>query len=201
MTTVEHHVHWHCADLASSEHAVIRIDDASASQQIRGVAAAPRDDAPAHIEYSIDLVAWHTRRVHVRIDAAGEIVELDVVLAVDGTWTIGGRAAGHLDGCTDIDLGWTPATNTIAMRRLALVDGETAVITAAWVRFPELDILASRQEYTRLAADRWRYQSGPYDYELVVDPGTGLVVAYGDDLWRAVTIRTVRRDELPPTGG
>jgi hypothetical protein len=200
MAGVEHHVNFHCADLASSEHAVLRIDDATASQQIRGVTAVARDDEPAHVEYTIDLVAWHTRAVHIRIHGSGETVELDLALGVDGTWTIGGRVAGHLDGCTDIDLGWTPATNTIAMRRLALVDGESAAIIAAWVRFPDLDILASRQQYTRLSPDRWRYQSGPYDYELAVDPTTGLVVAYGDDLWRAVTMRTVPLDVLPPAG-
>src|ERR1039458_8621128 len=64
--------------------------------------------------------------------------------------------------------------------------GETASITAAWVRFPELDVVASEQRYTRLGNDRWQYRSGDYDYELVTDETTGLVLSYGDDLWRAV---------------
>jgi hypothetical protein len=46
-------------------------------------------------------------------------------------------------------------------------------------------VVASEQEYTRLAPDRWRYRSGAYDYELWTDPDTGLVLQYGDDLWRA----------------
>ena len=71
------------------------------------------------------------------------------------------------------------------IRRLGLQVGETAVITAAWVRFPELDVVASEQRYQRLAVDRWRYTSGDYDYQLVTDPATGLVLSYGDDLWRA----------------
>ena len=94
--------------------------------------------------------------------------------------------ASHLDGCHDVDLGWTPATNTVPIRRLGLEVGETASITAAWVRFPELDVVASEQRYTRLGNDRWQYRSGDYDYELVTDETTGLVLSYGDDLWRAV---------------
>jgi hypothetical protein len=70
-------------------------------------------------------------------------------------------------------------------RRLGLEVGERASITAAWVRFPELDVVASEQWYRRLAIDRWQYTSGEYDYQLVTDPATGLVLSYGDDLWRA----------------
>jgi hypothetical protein len=74
----------------------------------------------------------------------------------------------------DLDLGSTPATNTIPIRRLALEIGETTDITVAWVRFPELDVVASEQRYTRLATDRWRYQSGDYDFGLRTDVTTGL---------------------------
>jgi len=45
--------------------------------------------------------------------------------------------------------------------------------------------VASEQWYRRLAIDRWQYTSGEYDYQLVIDPATGLVLSYGDDLWRA----------------
>lgn len=81
--------------------------------------------------------------------------------------------------------GWTPATNTVPIRRLGLEVGETGRIAAAWVRFPELDVVASEQWYRRLAIDRWQYTSGEYDYQLVIDPATGLVLSYGDDLWQA----------------
>ena len=91
-------------------------------------------------------------------------------------------------GCDDIDLGWTPATNTIPIRRLGLELGETSTITAAWVRFPELDVVCNRQRYTRLTNSRWRYESGDYDVELVADGASGLVLAYGDDLWQASAI-------------
>jgi hypothetical protein len=102
-----------------------------------------------------------------------------------GHWEVNGSAAPHLDGCGDVDLGWTPATNTVPIRRLDLEIGDTATIVASWVRFPELDVIANEQQYTRLAPDRWRYRSGDYDFELVTDAASGMVLAYGQDLWRA----------------
>ena len=102
-----------------------------------------------------------------------------------GHWEVNGSAAPHLDGCGDVDLGWTPATNTVPIRRLDLEIGDTATIVASWVRFPELDVIANEQQYTRLAPDRWRYRSGDYDFELVTDAASGIVLAYGEDLWRA----------------
>src|SRR5262249_58793699 len=106
-------------------------------------------------------------------------------------WAVDDRQRGRvdgsmtpaLDGCVDVDFGWTPATNTLPIRRLGLGVGAAATIRAAWVRFPELDLLALDQTYTRLADDRWRYASGTFEAELVVDPATGVVRRYGDDIW------------------
>ena len=115
----------------------------------------------------------HVRNIELRRDEIGH-------------WELDGSAAPHLGSCSDIDLGWTPATNTIPIRRLDLEVGETASIVAAWVRFPELDVIANQQHYTRMAPERWQYRSGEYDFELVTDASSGLVLAYGRDLWRAV---------------
>ena len=61
---------------------------------------------------------------------------------LDGRW----RHRPDLDSCSDIDLGWTPATNLLPIRRLALDVGETATTTAVWVRFPEMTIEPSEQK-------------------------------------------------------
>ena len=86
---------------------------------------------------------------------------------------IDGRIRPDLDGCTDVDLGWSPITNVIPMRRLGLRVGDSVELLAAWVRFPELDVVANRQRYTRVTENR--YESGPYDFEL----GSGRPVQIG----------------------
>ncbi len=61
--------------------------------------------------------------------------------------------------------------------------GAQSDIDVAWVRFPDLRVERGRQTYSRMADDIWRYASGGFAAELTVD-SDGLVVRYGDDLWR-----------------
>ena len=89
-----------------------------------------------------------------------------------GHWEVNGNAARRLRGCSDVDLGWTPATNTIPIRRLDLEVGDTANIGAARFRFPEL----TSCQPTAIHPDgiyRWRYRSGDYDFELSTDADSG----------------------------
>jgi uncharacterized protein len=181
---IEHHILWHCAPLASSEYATLR--EREDSYQLRGLVVLPREDVPCHVSYQVSLDhQWHPVAASAAFGMPTGTLRIALSLAADGQWTIDGSPAPRLLGCRDVDLGWTPATNTIPIRRLRLAVGETEQITAAWIRFPELDVFPSEQRYTRLADDRWRYQSGKYDFELRTDQRTGLVLRYGDDLWRA----------------
>jgi hypothetical protein len=90
-----------------------------------------------------------------------------------------------LDDAIDVDLEFSPITNTIPIRRLAPRIGATIELTAAWVRFPALNVERLTQSYTRLASKRHRYESATgYVTELEVDD-LGLVVNYGD-VWERV---------------
>jgi hypothetical protein len=91
-----------------------------------------------------------------------------------------------LHGLIDVDLGITPATNTLPIRRLDPAIGETVAVTAAWVRFPELTIEPLPQSYTRLAETRYRYASagGAFVAEIEVDD-LGLVKTY-EGGWRRI---------------
>lgn len=98
-----------------------------------------------------------------------------------GAWTVDGTEAEALDGCTDVDLGCTPATNTLPILRLGLAVGGSSAIRAAWVRFPDLSVDAATQTYQRLRDTTYRYSSGLFEADLGVD-ADGLVVDY--DEWR-----------------
>lgn len=115
--------------------------------------------------------------------------EPDLWLAHDGAgkWgEVNGAPRFDLEGCTDIDLGCTPFTNTLPIRRLELAVGESAEITAAWVDVETLLVVASPQSYTRLDERRWRFEalSSGFVAELEVDEH-GLVLDY-PDLFRRV---------------
>ncbi len=104
----------------------------------------------------------------------------------EGHWQHDGRDLRALEGCIDVDLGVTPSTNALPINRLALQAGDTAEISAAWVRFPDLDIVAAPQSYERLAPARYRYCSldSGFTAEIEVD-ADGLPTDYVG-IWRRI---------------
>ncbi|MEA1903515.1 MAG: putative glycolipid-binding domain-containing protein [Actinomycetota bacterium] len=177
------HAVWQCQSLASTEH--FSLSDGPDGYVLKGVSMLPLEDVPVEIRYEVDAnQAWVTRRASVEISSAGGSRSMSVV--VDGrSWSVNGSIVDALEGCEDIDLGWTPATNILPMRRLDLDVGDTATTRAAWLRFPELTWEPSEQTYTRLDEDHWRYQSGTADHEIFVTPD-GLACRYGDVFWGSV---------------
>jgi hypothetical protein len=87
----------------------------------------------------------------------------------------------------DVDLGFTPATNLIALRRLSLDAGASALAPAAWFPFPELRMDRMEQTYRRLDAGRYDYTGINYREILSVSP-VGFVTEY-PNLWTAVALR------------
>jgi hypothetical protein len=103
------------------------------------------------------------------------------------------RAAGHpgaglpgmedpdlLYGAFDVDLGGSPLTNTLPIRRLGLLKAEPGVahrISAAWMLVPSLEVVQADQIYTSLGDNRIRYASETFSADLTVDDD-GFVIDY-----------------------
>jgi hypothetical protein len=144
--------------------------------RLAGTAIIAADGAPHFIEYAVGVDAeWRTRSVDVTCD------EVTIELTSDGS---GSWSTPGFDGCLDVDLGFTPATNTLPIRRVGLEIGEAANLDVTWLRFPELELERMTQRYERVAADSYRYSSPGFTAELKVDEN-GLVLEY-EGLWRAI---------------
>jgi hypothetical protein len=127
---------------------------------------------------------WSTRSASIDIPALAASFEVEVTDRQK--WTINGDDRPDLEGCIDIDLGWTPSTNTLPIRRLALATGMPRTILVAWLQWPELRFVPAEQIYTKHGDDRWTYASGEFSADLLVDE-QGMVIDYGDlPIWRAV---------------
>jgi hypothetical protein len=83
-------------------------------------------------------------------------------------WTLGGAAVPALDGLLDLDLGFTPATNTLAIRRLALSIGQAAQAPAAYLAFPRMRLGIIRQRYRRLCRSEYEYEAPQFGYKGVL---------------------------------
>jgi uncharacterized protein len=126
---------------------------------------------------------WRTLDASAEVDD-GTTRKLVLVRTPSGEWIADGKAMPGLGNCVDVDLEWTPATNTLPIRRLALTPGKQATVKAAWIRFPDLRVEALTQSYERFDDRRYRYESGTFQADLEVDEN-GLVLQYGAN-WRAV---------------
>lgn len=101
-------------------------------------------------------------------------------------WHFNGSERPDLDECADIDLNFSPCTNTLAIRRLNLAIGQSSRVQAAWLRFPRITLERLEQVYTRVSGSRYRYESagGKFVTELEID-AEGLVYEY-PKFWQAV---------------
>jgi len=146
------------------------------------------DGQPLKIIYRISCDRfWRIGMMNITLWLGCEERTLRIGLAPTGEWVdyLGGSDLSRLAGCVDVDLAFSPITNTLAIRRLNLAVGQSAEIRAAWVRFPSLAVEPLPQRYERLSEMRYRYESGSgYRAELEVD-AFGLVVNY-PSLWQRI---------------
>jgi len=112
---------------------------------------------------------------------------VNVSLTAPGAWTMNGDEALPSMDCVDLDLGFTPATNLISLRRLDLPVGQRATTFTAWLDEGTARLEVVEHVYRRQAGGTYAYEAPRFDYKalLEVDP-TGFVRRY-PTLWEAVT--------------
>lgn len=180
-------------DVRADEHCTLSVRDAGLS--LVGTVLGAEGGIPARIEYRVLTDgAGATTAAHVR-DLRG-FAQRTLSLARDakGNWTVDAEPDPALKGCIDVDLGCTPATNTLPLRRLHLGVGGSKTVQAAWVRFPDLTVEKVAQTYTRLDEFTYRYTSGAFEAELVVDDD-GVVAQYGP--WERTGVAAGPDDTAP----
>jgi uncharacterized protein len=126
--------------------------------------------------------AWRTQSLAVTVATEGNERAIRLVHDGQARWTVDGDDAPQLDGALDCDLGLSPLTNLMPVRRHALHErAGAAEILAAWVAVPELTVHASRQRYEHVRRGVVRYTDlGAHDgftAELELD-ADGLVRVY-----------------------
>ena len=177
MTTIR--VAWRRSDeVASDEHCTLTLRGGGLS--LVGTVLGAEAGRPVRVEYRVLAdAAGLTTAVHVRDLRGFEVRTMALERDAKGNWTVDGAKVRGLKGCTDVDLGCSPSTNTLPIRRLGLAAGASRTIQAAWIRFPELAIVKAAQTYTRLDEFTYRYASGTFEADLTVDDD-GLVTSYAE---------------------
>ena len=141
-------------------------------------------DRSCRLEYQIVCdAAWRTLHARVIGWYGADPVKAELYTDTACRWTINGQPAPEVAGCVDLDLSFSPATNAIPIRRLALNQGERAEVRSAWLTFPGLALEQLVQTYTRTGESTYHYDSSGGEFVTDIDvDDAGLVVRY-PPLW------------------
>jgi hypothetical protein len=153
---------------------------------LSGTAAFEHASSPCLLNYEVRCDEdWRTRLVLLDGWAARRLVHHRIAVKSTGRWIHNGTELAPLDGCIDIDLNFSPTTNTLPIRRLCLAVGASSRVRAAWLRFPDFTLHVAEQSYTRIAINRYEYRNGKFKSEISVD-SIGLVRDY-PPAWEPLT--------------
>jgi hypothetical protein len=178
---------WHRMEQPGSEYFELR--ESADGWTLSGSVVLAEGGLPYAADYTLHCDRqWLTREARILLRRGG--VEQSLSLRVDAQqrWWRGTEEVPQFRGCSDLDLAFTPSTNTLPIRRLALEVGQGADVTAAWVRMPDLSLVTLPQRYTRLTPSRYRYESngGSFTAEVETDE-LGLVLNYPPGWERVAT--------------
>jgi hypothetical protein len=82
-----------------------------------------------------------------------------------GNWITGGILAINFKGCIDVDIPFTPLTNTLPINRLKLKEQKEENIKVIYIDIMESGIRPVSQKYKRLSGQEYNYQNVPNDFE------------------------------------
>ncbi len=147
---------------------------------LEGAAVAAEKHALVSVSYRVVCGPdWVTKSATVTGWSNENDISLEIVRDSGGVWHCNGIEAPLLGECTDIDLGFTPATNTCAVRRLQIDVGQRRKATAAWLDDADWQLKPLQQYYLRKAEFSYEYGSPAHGFtaQLTLDEN-GLVTEY-----------------------
>jgi uncharacterized protein len=152
--------------------------------QLGGTAVFAHESLPCRLEYQVVCDAgWRTLHAKVTGWIGPQQIKAELYTDTARRWIINGQQAPAVAGCVDLDLAFSPSTNTIPIRRLSLNQGERAEVRSAWLTFPSLTLEPLVQTYARTGESSYHYESSGGDFvtDLEVGPA-GLLLSY-PPLW------------------
>lgn len=173
---------WHRLD--SPGHDTCRLCRQGSGWRLEGAAVFHWDGRACQLRYAVDCDArWASRSATIEGWCGADEVAVGIERTDDGRWTLNGVPQPAAAGLVDLDLGFTPATNLLPIRRLALTIGETSSAPAAYLSFPPKRLTRLDQTYERHDRTRYAYRAPVFDYAAVLTVNeTGLVTDY-PGLW------------------
>ena len=135
---------------------------------------------PFRIEYKIEVShEWETRSFEIVTTLKNSFSKITYTSDKDRNWFVDGKIEPGLAGCFDIDISATPFTNTLAINRLNLIQGQPRIIDVVYVDIFEKSIHVEKQRYERLADSKIKFTQISNGFEAVISVNDqGFVTSY-----------------------
>lgn len=173
--------------LDRSGHDAFRLERSGDEWRLIGTAIGMEETSSYAIEYEVLCdPGWNVVEGHAKGWFKGNKFDLSLARVDGGRWLADGHELKHLFGCPDLDFGFTPATNTVALRRLDLAIGKEGRSTAAWLPFPKLKMDRLDQLYKRIADQTYEYRVPEIEFECVLTVDQDQVIVEYPGLWTRV---------------
>ncbi|MGV3719290.1 MAG: putative glycolipid-binding domain-containing protein [Actinomycetota bacterium] len=152
--------------------------------RLAGTATFLAEGQPCLLQYQVECdSAWRTCAATVEGWMGSAEVSLAIAADAGERWSLNGVEYPELAGLVDIDLGFTPATNLVQLRRLSLQVGQGAEAPTAYLAFPELTLRKLEHRYQRVAADAYDYEAPCFGYAARLQVSECGFVTHYPGLW------------------
>lgn len=145
-----------------------------------GIVIGIEEQVAFRIRYTLRCdLKWQVRSVVVQ---SLEENEQTIRFVSDGLghWTNeSGNPVPEFEACLDVDITATPFTNTLPIRRLGMMPGESAEIRVVYFTIPEMQVSVKPQRYTCLETSS---AGGKYEFESLDDGFTVVITVDVDGL-------------------
>lgn len=147
-------------------HDCCRLLKVSAGWKLQGMAVFVDAGQPCSFAYEVSVdPTWTTRNATITGSRGSKEIDMHVRRTVGGQWRVGAAIQHAVSGCVDIDLGFTPATNMLAVRRLGLAVGQQVEAPAAWLALPSTKLRVLPQTYLRSTKLGYDYEAPTVGYK------------------------------------
>ena len=163
-----------------------RVTETANGYELFGQATFLDPRGPTTLRYVLDLAPdWSTREGRITGFIGERSIDTHIALTPEG-WTMDGKTLG-MPEVVDLDLGFTPATNMIQLRRVNLGQGQAADFDVAWLDTGDEELVRLPQYYERIGANDYDYHSPTVDYRAtIVLAASGFAAVY-PGLWEIET--------------
>jgi hypothetical protein len=180
-----HNVLWKRVD--GSGHDACRFVQAADGWMIEGAAIFLQSGAPVRLFYRLFCdPMWSSVRATVSGWIGDRSIDISIQRKRADRWSVDGRVDTAVAGSQDIDLGFTPASNTIPLRRLGLAPGEDVETVALWLDPESWTVKPLPQTYRRVRSDAYDYTSPLHEYRATLEVDEFGAITEYPGLWTRV---------------